>query len=162
MMRKLILCLFMLVTFASVSAQVTEEEAKKIDTLEIVETKQDTLEAEVKRHPLEDVVNAIIKVESGGNPRVHNPKDDCAGILQITPVCVKQCNIWLKLEKSKKRYTLKDRYDKEKSLEMFYMYQAHYNPSNDVERAIRIWNGGPGYKKRSTQRYYNKVMSYLK
>lgn len=151
MMRKLILCLFMLVAFTSVSAQVAGAEAK-IDTLEVVS----------KKHPLEAVANAIIKVESGGNPRAHNPNGDCAGILQITPVCVKQVNIWLAQEKSKKRYTLKDRYNVEKSMEMFYIVQAHFNPQNDVERAIRIWNGGAGFTKRGTQRYYNKVMSYLK
>ena len=108
----------------------------------------------------ERVINAIIQVESKGNPKAFNPNGNCAGILQITPGLVKQCNAWLKTKKSKKRYTLNDRYNVKKSKEMFEMYQHYFNPSNDVERAIRIWNGGPGYKVKSTNEYYKKVMKY--
>jgi hypothetical protein len=108
------------------------------------------------------VMDAIIQVESKGNPKAHNKDGDCAGILQITPGLVKQCNIWLKAEKSKKRYTLSDRYNVKKSKEMFIMTQKHYNKSNNVERAIRIWNGGPGYTVKGTNEYYKKVMKYYK
>lgn len=108
------------------------------------------------------VMDAIIQVESKGNPKAYNPNGNCAGILQITPGLVKQCNIWLEANKSKKRYTLADRYDVEKSKEMFVMIQSHYNKSNNVEKAIRIWNGGPGYKVTSTNGYYRKVMKYYK
>ena len=108
----------------------------------------------------ERVINAIIQVESKGNPKAFNPNGNCAGILQITPGLVKQCNAWLKTKKSKKRYTLNDRYNVKKSKEMFEMYQHYFNPSNDVERAIRIWNGGPGYKVKSTNEYYRKVIKY--
>ena len=108
----------------------------------------------------ERVINAIIQVESKGNPKAFNPNGNCAGILQITPGLVKQCNAWLKAKKSKKRYTLADRYNVKKSKEMFEMYQHYFNPSNDVEKAIRIWNGGPGYKVKSTNEYYKKVMKY--
>jgi hypothetical protein len=108
------------------------------------------------------VMDAIIQVESKGNPKAHNKDGDCAGILQITPGLVKQCNTWLKAEKSKKRYTLSDRYNVKKSKEMFIMTQKHYNKSNNVERAIRIWNGGPGYTVKGTNGYYKKVMKYYK
>ena len=108
----------------------------------------------------ERVINAIIQVESNGNPKAFNPNGNCAGILQITPGLVKQCNAWLKAKKSKKRYTLADRYNVKKSKEMFEMYQHYFNPSNDVEKAIRMWNGGPGYKVKSTNEYYKKVMKY--
>ena len=108
------------------------------------------------------VIDAIAKVESKGNPKAHNPIGDCAGILQITPGLVKQCNTWLKVKKSKKRYTLRDRYNVKKSKEMFEMYQHYLNPSNDVEKAIRIWNGGPGYSVSKTNGYLKKVMKYYK
>ena len=108
------------------------------------------------------VMDAIIQVESKGNPKAHNPVGDCAGILQITPGLVKQCNTWLKVKKSKKRYTLRDRYNVSKSKEMFEMYQHYLNPSNDVEKAIRIWNGGPGYSVSKTNGYLKKVMKYYK
>lgn len=108
------------------------------------------------------VMDAIIQVESKGNPKAHNPSGDCAGILQITPGLVKQCNIWFKAKKSKKRYTLADRYNVEKSKEMFVMVQSYYNKSNNVEKAIRIWNGGPGYTIKGTNGYLKKVMKYYK
>lgn len=117
---------------------------------------------EKKAYDWTKVINAIIQVESKGNAKAYNPNGDCAGILQITPGLVKQCNAWFKAKKSKKRYTLQDRYNVQKSKEMFVMYQTYYNKSNDVEKAIRIWNGGPGFNKASTDGYYQKVMKYYK
>ena len=108
------------------------------------------------------VMDAIIQVESKGNPKAYNKNGDCAGILQITPGLVKQCNAWLKAKKSKKRYTLADRYNVKKSKEIFVMVQSYYNKSNDIEKAIRIWNGGPGYTIKGTNGYFNKVMKYYK
>ena len=104
------------------------------------------------------VINAISKVESKENPSAVSK--DCVGILQIRPILVKQCNIWLKNQKSSKRYTLKDRYDVGKSKEMFIMIQEHYNPSHNVEKAIRLWNGGPNYSVKKTNGYYKKAMKY--
>ena len=118
--------------------------------------------AQEKKFDWSRVIDAIAKVESKGNPKAHNPIGDCAGILQITPGLVKQCNTWLKVKKSKKRYTLRDRYNVSKSKEMFEMYQHYLNPSNDVEKAIRIWNGGPGYSVSKTNGYLKKVMKYYK
>ena len=89
------------------------------------------------------LIDAIAMVESKGNPKAFNPNGNCVGLLQITPGLVKQCNIWFQAKKSKKRYTLADRYDVQKSKEMFVMVQSYYNKTNDVEKAIRIWNGGP-------------------
>lgn len=109
------------------------------------------------KHDWTRVINAIAQVESGGNPKLVNSAG-CAGLLQITRVCVDQCNIWLKKSKSKKRYKYADRLDPEKSKEMFILTQEHLNPGNNIERAIRVWNGGPHYSKRKTEKYYRKVM----
>ncbi len=57
------------------------------------------------------VMDAIIQVESGGNPRAVS--GNSVGAMQITPILVKQCNIYLQQQKSKKRYTLADRYNVE-------------------------------------------------
>ena len=121
-----------------------------------------SISAQEEKFDWSRVIDAIAKVESKGNPKAHNPVGDCAGILQITPGLVKQCNTWLKVKKSKKRYTLRDRYNVSKSKEMFEMYQHYLNPSNDVEKAIRIWNGGPGYSVSKTNGYLKKVMKYYK
>jgi len=78
--------------------------------------------------------------------------------MQITPILVEDCNSILKKRGIKKRYTLNDRFSKKKSKEMFVLIMSHYNPSNNVERAIRLLNGGVNYTKRGTRGYYNKVM----
>lgn len=118
------------------------------------------------------VINAIIQVESKGNTKAHNPNGDCAGILQITPILVKECNDILKARKSTKRYTYDkkgktrssrwdDRYSVEKSKEMFVLLQEHFNPEHSIEKAIRCWNSGfyGDWKHRSGE-YYRKVMKY--
>ena len=106
------------------------------------------------------VMEAIIEVESNGNHRAKNGNQ--VGAMQITPILVEDCNEILKQRKSKKRYKLSDRFNVEKSKEMFLLIQSWYNPKNNVEKAIRSWNGGVNYNVRSTQRYYEKVMRALK
>ena len=106
------------------------------------------------------IIEAIIRVESEGNPNAVSGQS--VGAMQITPICVKQCNIILEKRKSKKRYTLNDRFDVQKSKEMFLLLQSVYNRANDIEHAIRSWNGGQNYSRRATQRYYEKVMRHLK
>jgi len=108
------------------------------------------------------VINAIIEVESEGNDKAVDKGGKSCGILQITPILVKECNRILGLRKSTKRYTMDDRFSVKKSKEMFLLYQSFYNPKNNVELAIRSWNGGMGYSKRGTQKYFEKVMSKMK
>ena len=106
------------------------------------------------------VMEAIILVESEGNPRAVS--GNSVGVMQITPILVRECNNILKNRKSNKRYTLADRYDVSKSKEMFLLIQSHHNPENNVEKAIRSWNGGMHYSVRATNRYFNKVMKRMK
>lgn len=105
-------------------------------------------------------MDAIIQVESEGNTRAVS--GNSVGAMQITPILVADCNNILKLRKSKKRYTLKDRFNLAKSKEMFLLIQSFYNVENNIEKAIRSWNGGIRYTVRGTQKYYNKVMSHLR
>ena len=106
------------------------------------------------------VMDAIIQVESGGNAKAVS--GNSVGAMQITPILVKDCNIILKKRNSKLRYTLDDRYSLEKSKEMFLLIQSFHNPENNIEKAIRAWNGGPKYSVRATNRYYKKVMNKMK
>jgi hypothetical protein len=105
------------------------------------------------------VMDAIIKVESEGNPRAVS--GNSVGVMQITPVLVKECNDILKKQKSNKRYTLDDRYSVEKSKEMFLLIQKYFNPENNVEKAIRSWNGGMKYSVKATNKYYKKVLAKM-
>lgn len=102
------------------------------------------------------LIKAIIAVESKGNVKARNGR--CAGILQIMPIAVKQCNALQK----KRHYTLSDRYNKQRSIEMFTIIQKRYNPEGNIEKAIRIWNGGPHYSIRGTNAYTRKVLKEYK
>ena len=108
------------------------------------------------------VIDAIIEVESEGNAKAVDKSGKSCGIMQITPILVNECNRILELKKSSKRYTMNDRFSVKKSKEMFLLFQSFYNPKNNVELAIRSWNGGMNCSKRATQRYFEKVMSKMK
>lgn len=115
--------------------------------------------AQTENFDWEPVVKAIVQVESEGNTRA--VKGNSCGAMQITPILVAECNNILKKRKSKKRYTLRDRFSLEKSKEMFLLMQSHFNPLNDIEKAIRSWNGGNKYSVKRTQRYFEKVMKCI-
>ena len=106
------------------------------------------------------VMDAIIQVESEGNTKAVS--GNSVGAMQITPILVKECNQILKKQKSKKRFTLSDRYSVKKSKEMFLLIQKYHNPENSIEKAIRSWNGGLKYSIRATNKYYRKVMNKMK
>lgn len=106
------------------------------------------------------VMEAIIQVESGGDPNAVS--GNSVGVMQITPICVKECNNILKERGHKKRYSMNDRYSAAKSKEMFLLIQSQHNKANNVERAIRSWNGGPRYSVRATNGYYKKVLKCMK
>ena len=106
------------------------------------------------------VMDAIILVESEGNPKAVS--GNSVGAMQITPILVRECNNILEKQKSKKRYTLDDRYSVEKSKEMFLLIQKYFNPENNVEKAIRSWNGGVKYSVKATNKYYRKVLAKMK
>lgn len=120
-------------------------EKKKINTLvefpekEVV-VNQDSLD-------WEDFTRALIWVESRGDSKAVGSKDD-TGVLQITPILLQDCNRILKTE----RFTLEDRLDSLKSVEMFNIIQDHYNPQRDFHLALKIWNG------KAPLSYHRKVM----
>ena len=116
-------------------------------------------EADKKNFNWEPLIEAIIKVESNGNANAVSGRS--VGALQITPILVQECNRILKQRGSSKRFSLNDRFSVEKSKEMFLLFQSRYNPTNDIDYAIRSWNGGPHFTLKSTQRYYTKVMSHF-
>lgn len=115
--------------------------------------------AQTENFDWEPVIKAIVQVESEGNTRA--VKGNSCGAMQITPILVAECNNILKKRKSKKRFTLRDRFSLEKSKEMFLLMQSHFNPLNDIEKAIRSWNGGNKYSVKRTQRYFEKVMKCI-
>ena len=100
------------------------------------------------------LISSIIHIESRGNKNAINKKGDCVGILQITPILVKDCNRIV----GYKKYNLNDRYNVEKSIEMFNIIQEHYNKEKNLEKAIRLWNGGSNFSVKKTEKYFKKVL----
>ena len=105
----------------------------------------------------DNLIDAVIHVESRGDINAHNVGEDAVGVLQIRPIMVQEVNRVLGFDK----YTLQDRWDKQKSIEMFNVIRENTpNPTN--EKVARNWNGGPnGYRKQSTLKYWDKVKNQL-
>jgi hypothetical protein len=131
----------------------------------------DLVEVEVIEQPvIEDqkqkLIEALIQVESRG-------KENCVGdlhliipsvgVLQIRPIMVKEVNRILVILGKDKRYKNKDRYSREKSIEMFIIWRDFHHKDDSNEIISRCWNGGPkGYKRKATLHYWKKVQKALK
>lgn len=102
----------------------------------------------------EKLVKAISLIESQHNEKLTSKCGRYVGILQISKITVDECNRIL----GEKRFNYNHRYNKKHSIEMFYIIQNYYNPNNSIEKAIRIWNGGPNYSKQKTDKYYKNVL----
>lgn len=106
----------------------------------------------------EAILKAIMQIESRGNVNAHNIQEDAVGVLQIRRIMVREINRVLGYQ----AYTYKDRWDYQKSVEMFTIFQSRYNPTWDAETAARKWNGGGrGMQKQSTVKYWNNVKENL-
>jgi len=113
----------------------------------------DKVEEPIIEDPL---IAAIIQVESGGDTLAYNAKENAVGCLQIRPIMVREVNRLLGEDK----YTLKDRWNKAKSIEMFNVIRSHLKGATDEEIA-RTWNGGYNGKNISeTLQYWIKVKQY--
>ncbi len=108
-----------------------------------------------------NLIEAIIYVESRGDTLAHNISEDAVGCLQIRPIMVREVNRLLAKKYIPKVYTLEDRWNKAKSIEMFNVIKEHTTNPTD-EKLARNWNGGwNGYKKQSTLKYWQKVKEQL-
>ena len=111
----------------------------------------------VRSIPKNNLIEAIIYVESRGDTNAYNAKENAVGCLQIRPIMLREVNRLLGYNK----YKLTDRWNKEKSIEMFNVIKEHTTNPTD-EKLARNWNGGwNGYKKQSTLKYWQKVKEQL-
>jgi soluble lytic murein transglycosylase-like protein len=103
-------------------------------------------------------ISSIIQVESKGKDNAKS-RDGAAGPMQIKPVLVKDINRILSHRGDSMRFSLKDRFNRDKSIQMFWIYQSFYGDDDDsFETMARRWNGGPmGHTKKSTRKYWKKV-----
>jgi hypothetical protein len=111
----------------------------------------------VRSIPKNNLIEAIIYVESRGNTNAHNISEDAVGCLQIRPIMLREVNRLL----GHNKYKLTDRWNRSKSIEMFNVIREHTTNPTD-EKLARNWNGGwNGYKKQSTLKYWHKVKQQL-
>jgi hypothetical protein len=159
-MKHLLLLLLVPFTFSGGAEQVDLGEYKDLKTpkieVEVVEIKDDHTDY---------LLEALIQVESRGDENAVGDKHlsrPSVGVLQLRPIMVREVNRILKKHKVKKKYTLEDRYSKEKSIEMFYIWQSFHHLNDSDEVIARCWNGGPrGWKRNSTLHYWDKVQSEI-
>lgn len=155
-MRNLI-ALFTVFVFVSFT-----QKAKEIDEVIHIEPIPPQLIKIEEPSPNDLLIEAIIFVESSGNDSAYCKVEDAVGCLQIRRVMVREVNRILKKQKKDTRYKMGDRWNREKSIEMFNIYTDYYSLETPEEIA-RAWNGGPkGSTKNATIRYWNKVKNKLK
>lgn len=99
----------------------------------------------------ERLVHAICMVESGCDDSARNPKSSASGRFQMLKIYVDEVNHI----KGKKVYSYNDRFDPLKAREMFEIYQQHYNPNKDIDRAIILHRG------KVSKNYIRKVKSEM-
>lgn len=114
----------------------------------------------------DEFLHAIATVESSGNPKAHNKKEDARGLYQIRAIYVKDCQ---RLS-PKSNFTHDDAYDPDRAKQMVKVYLSHYAKvdldkpltMDMMEKMARIHNGGPsGHKKSTTIQYWEKVKNDL-
>lgn len=105
----------------------------------------------------ETLLMAFIHVESKGNDKVVNKSSGATGCLQIMPILIDEAN---RLNKCKK-YTLSDRTDRDKSVEIFHLMMERKNPSYDIDMACKVWNpnGKQSYTD-SIKKKYNELIKF--
>ena len=104
------------------------------------------------------LITAIGTVESKLNDKAVSGVH--AGFLQISKVCVTECNRINKLKGISTRYTSQDRFNHQKAIEIFWIIQRFYNPKLDPDYMVLLWNEGNSAMKKPKRKtkYYQKVM----
>ena len=164
-MNKKKLFLLSLVVYPLLFAATTARGFKEPQTpIEIEPKPIEVVNVEIE--PIDELVNAMIQVESRGNDSAigdtHLGSQYAVGVLQIRPIMVKEVNRILKLKGEKHRFKLKDRFSREKSIQMFVIWKEFHHKDSDFEAIARSWNGGPkGPKNPRTYSYWKKVEKQL-
>ena len=99
----------------------------------------------------ERLVHAICMVESGCDDKAKNKVSSASGRFQMLKIYVDEVN---RIE-GKRIYSYNDRFNPIKAREMFDIYQQHYNPNKDIDKAIVLHRG------KASEKYIKKVKSEM-
>lgn len=141
--KSLLLIVFNLISYYHLDS------VAKISRFEIITN--ETLIKTQEQYEWENLIKSIIWVESKNNDLAIGTTHD-GGCLQITPIYLEDCNRIL----GENKYSLQDRFDRQKSLEMFEIYQSFYNPNKNKYKAIKLHNPGAGQAYRDSILYHFK------
>jgi len=104
------------------------------------------------------LIKSLIFVESSGRDSVVNYSTNAGGCLQIRPIMIKDVNRILSRKNIKKRFKIKDRFNRSKAIQMFKIWKDHYHKKSSFEKIARCWNGGTkGHNMKATIKYWQKV-----
>ena len=109
----------------------------------------------------DELIVALIRVESKGDTRAVGGGGKSLGCLQLTKIYIQEVN-----EIYKTNFTFNDAYNREKSIKIAKMYLGYFGGQigrkATLEDLARIHNGGPnGHKKSATKKYWEKVKREL-
>ena len=111
---------------------------------------------------IDELMSAIIHVESRGNADAYNESSGAVGCMQLMPIMVKEVNRICKLRGIQKSYTMDDRWSCEKSKQMFRIWYNFHHRRSSAERIARHWWGGPKWGEHAiSMSYWNKVKDRL-
>ena len=102
-------------------------------------------------------LRAVIRYESNYNPLAVNPHSKARGLLQITPVMIKEVNKY-----SDELYIWQDAFDPVKSIEMWNIVMLAKNPEMYWDKAVRLWFGvGKQFDGKTWHTYFNEVTALI-
>ncbi len=115
--------------------------------------------AEEKQQVSFDVFwKAICTVESNGNPRAFNKKENAKGIAQIRPIMIEDINRITESDIFKHEHAYRENLSKT----MFKIYVTHYWPNGTYEQWAKSWNFGPtGPSNPKAEKYWIKVQKVM-
>ncbi len=134
--------------------------------LEPAKTEKKEEELEAVDSQLKELFPACCWVESKNNRWPIGDNGQSIGIVHIQKKVVEDVNQILGC----RRFCFQDRWSKEKSREIFFIYLGHYGRQYHQETGYRpnqevyarIWNGGPsGWKSWSTEKYWHRISRCL-
>lgn len=113
--------------------------------------------------PIDFLILSMIEVESKGDTFAVGDGGRAVGVLQIHPIFVREVNRITHMKGGDSTiYYYEDRYDVEKSIEMFHIWRGYYHEDSSWEKIARCWNGGPrGHRFYKTKNYWKKVRTVL-
>ena len=160
--------LILLAAIIKINESVTDlkDPTVKVITISKPEAKPTKIITIKNKLKFDKLVYALIQVESTGQDNItgdhHLGENYAAGALQIRPIMLKEVNRILKLQGKSKRYLLKDRFNRQKSIEMFHIWRKYHHIDSNFEKIVRSWNGGPkGYLRESTKHHWIKTQTIL-